>query len=109
MVSTRRKEKEVFKLKQLPLAYLILLFQYRKELLEAKLKSSNLFPEQCENKKQQLANAETGLMRLRRIRLNVNSFESLKIIGRGASGEVSLKIMSFVIHYNFLKRFIWYE
>ena len=33
-------------------------------------------------------NKETDYLRLKRTRLGVNDFESLKVIGRGAFGEV---------------------
>lgn len=62
----------------------------RKALLEEKMGKLKLTDEEKELRRRALEKKETELMRLRRLRLNVNSFESLKIIGRGAFGEVHL-------------------
>lgn len=60
----------------------------RKKLLEERLKESTLNESEKESKRLLLDRKETELMRLRRRRLTVNSFQSLVIIGRGAFGEV---------------------
>lgn len=62
----------------------------RKTILEEKMKKLKLSEEEKEMRRKALDKKETDLMRLRRLRLSVNSFESLKVIGRGAFGEVHL-------------------
>jgi len=62
----------------------------RRRILEEKLKESNLADKEKDAKRLFLDNKERELMRLRRRRLTVNSFQSLAIIGRGAFGEVHL-------------------
>jgi len=62
----------------------------RKLLLEDKMLKLKLTDDEKEIRRRALDNKETELMRLRRLRLTVNSFESIKIIGRGAFGEVHL-------------------
>ena len=54
--------------------------------------SSFIFFQQKEEKRQQHAVKETEFLRLKRSRLGVHDFEPLKVIGRGAFGEVMLKI-----------------
>ena len=49
---------------------------------------------QKEEKRQQHAMKETEFLRLKRSRLGVHDFEPLKVIGRGAFGEVMLKKIS---------------
>jgi len=44
---------------------------------------------QKQEKRQQHATKETEFLRLKRSRLGVDDFEPLKVIGRGAFGEVS--------------------
>ena len=44
---------------------------------------------QKQEKRQQHAAKETEFLRLKRSRLGVHDFEPLKVIGRGAFGEVS--------------------
>ena len=44
--------------------------------------------QQKEEKRQQHAMKETEFLRLKRSRLGVHDFEPLKVIGRGAFGEV---------------------
>ena len=50
---------------------------------------------QKEEKRQQHAMKETEFLRLKRSRLGVHDFEPLKVIGRGAFGEVMPKKISF--------------
>ena len=45
-----------------------------------------------EKKRVEHAMKETDFLRLKRTRLGLGDFEMLKVIGRGAFGEVSLKI-----------------
>jgi hypothetical protein len=54
------------------------------------MKEKNLSPQQQEELLQELAKKETEFIRLRRLRLTQNEFESIKIIGRGAFGEVTV-------------------
>ena len=58
-------------------------------MLESKLANSHL-DEKKKNHAVIYSFKRTELMRLRRRRLTVNSFESIKVIGRGAFGEVHL-------------------
>lgn len=58
--------------------------------LEESLKDESLSEEQKEEMRTQHAQKETEFLRLKRSRLGVNDFEPLKVIGRGAFGEVRL-------------------
>lgn len=58
--------------------------------LEESLKDENLTEEQKQEKRMQHAQKETEFLRLKRSRLGVEDFEPLKVIGRGAFGEVRL-------------------
>ena len=51
--------------------------------------ADGLTESQKEEKRQQHAQKETEFLRLKRSRLGVEDFEPLKVIGRGAFGEVS--------------------
>ncbi|XP_059491134.1 serine/threonine-protein kinase tricornered isoform X1 [Neocloeon triangulifer] len=58
--------------------------------LEESLKDDALSEQQRQEKRQQHAQKETEFLRLKRSRLGVEDFEALKVIGRGAFGEVRL-------------------
>jgi serine/threonine protein kinase len=58
--------------------------------LEESLKDEGLTEAQKQEKRQQHAQKETEFLRLKRSRLGVEDFEPLKVIGRGAFGEVRL-------------------
>lgn len=60
----------------------------RRRTLREKMARLNLTPEQVDAKMQQLAAKETQYIRSRRVRLTGNTFESIRVIGRGAFGEV---------------------
>lgn len=60
--------------------------------LEESLKDDSLSETEKEEKRQQHAQKETEFLRLKRSRLGVDDFEPLKVIGRGAFGEVSAHI-----------------
>ena len=65
----------------------------RWQRLEETLKSeegSGLTEEQKDEQRRQHASKETEFLRLRRSRLGVDDFDPLKVIGRGAFGEVRL-------------------
>lgn len=62
----------------------------RYEQLEASMKEEGLTEAQKVEKRQQRALKETEFLRLKRSRLGVEDFEPLKVIGRGAFGEVRL-------------------
>jgi len=62
--------------------------RYRK--LEKSMEEEGLSEEQKQEKRQQHATKETEFLRLKRSRLGVDDFEPLKVIGRGAFGEVRL-------------------
>ena len=46
-----------------------------------------------EDQRRRQATKETDFLRLKRSRLGVDDFESLKVIGRGAFGEVMLQLV----------------
>ncbi|BES98186.1 serine threonine-protein kinase [Nesidiocoris tenuis] len=58
--------------------------------LEESLKEDGLSEMQKQEKRNQHAQKETEFLRLKRSRLGVEDFEPLKVIGRGAFGEVRL-------------------
>lgn len=58
--------------------------------LEASLKDEALSESQKQEKRALHAQKETEFLRLKRSRLSVEDFEALKVIGRGAFGEVRL-------------------
>lgn len=62
--------------------------RYRK--LEKSMDEDGLSDEQKSEKRQQHAVKETEFLRLKRSRLGVEDFEPLKVIGKGAFGEVRL-------------------
>lgn len=57
--------------------------------LEAKMKERNLPPQEQDKMLKELAKKETEFIRFRRLRLTHNQFENIRLIGRGAFGEVS--------------------
>lgn len=58
--------------------------------LEKKMEEQRLQEDEREEQRKRHANKETDFLRLKRSRLGVCDFESLKVIGRGAFGEVRL-------------------
>jgi len=62
----------------------------RWERLEETLKDEAMTEDQRLEKRQQHASKETEFLRLKRSRLGVDDFDPLKVIGRGAFGEVRL-------------------
>uniref|UniRef100_A0A914X1Z7 non-specific serine/threonine protein kinase n=1 Tax=Plectus sambesii TaxID=2011161 RepID=A0A914X1Z7_9BILA len=62
----------------------------RNKKLEEVMAAEGLTEEQKEAKRKQHSAKETEFLRLKRTRLVVDDFESLKVIGRGAFGEVRL-------------------
>lgn len=62
----------------------------RYERLEESMKEEGLSEEEKAEKRLQRAQRETEYLRLKRSRLGVEDFEPLKVIGRGAFGEVRL-------------------
>lgn len=50
---------------------------------------NSVYVPQKSERRQQHALKETEFLRLKRSRLGVDDFESIKVIGRGAFGEVS--------------------
>ncbi|XP_018914342.1 serine/threonine-protein kinase tricornered isoform X2 [Bemisia tabaci] len=58
--------------------------------LEETLRDDSLSEQQKQEKRMQHAQKETEFLRLKRSRLGVEDFEPLKVIGRGAFGEVRL-------------------
>lgn len=62
----------------------------RHDKLEESMKEEGLSEKQKQEKRQQHAVKETEFLRLKRSRLGVEDFDPLKVIGRGAFGEVRL-------------------
>jgi len=62
----------------------------RKQILEERMKKLKLTEEEKEKRRKVLDKKETDLLRMRRMRISVKSFEPIKTIGRGAFGEVQL-------------------
>ncbi|XP_078667370.1 serine/threonine-protein kinase 38-like isoform X2 [Branchiostoma floridae x Branchiostoma belcheri] len=62
----------------------------RQQKLEKTMVEEGLTSEEKEERRNQHAAKETEFLRLKRSRLGVDDFESLKVIGRGAFGEVRL-------------------
>ena len=58
-------------------------------MLDQKMNERALPPEKREDLLNELAKKETEFIRLRRLRLTKNQFETIRIIGRGAVGEVT--------------------
>lgn len=63
--------------------------------LEETLKDESLSEQQKQEKRQQHAQKESEFLRLKRSRLGVEDFEPLKVIGRGAFGEVYYHLFIF--------------
>lgn len=64
--------------------------------MEESLKEEGLSESQKQEKRNQHAQKETEFLRLKRSRLGVEDFEPLKVIGRGAFGEVKPLFFSYV-------------
>ncbi|KAJ2344739.1 Serine/threonine-protein kinase, partial [Coemansia sp. RSA 2618] len=64
--------------------------QRRKELEQRLLEESGSSEERKQRQLQSLGAKEGGFMRLRRTKLSVTDFQTVKVIGRGAFGEVRL-------------------
>ncbi|CAG0917028.1 unnamed protein product [Notodromas monacha] len=62
----------------------------RYEDLEGSMSAQGLSESQKEEKRQRHALKETEFLRMKRSRMSVDDFEQLKVIGRGAFGEVRL-------------------
>ncbi|TWW56388.1 Serine/threonine-protein kinase 38 [Takifugu flavidus] len=63
---------------------------YRQQKLEKVMDQEGLADEEKRMRRSQHARKETEFLRLKRTRLGLEDFESLKVIGRGAFGEVRL-------------------
>ena len=79
--------------------------------LEESLKDEGLSEQQKQEKRQQHAQKETEFLRLKRSRLGVEDFEPLKVIGRGAFGEVrrstslTFRFFLFLPRWSFIRFF----
>ncbi|XP_021352926.1 serine/threonine-protein kinase tricorner-like isoform X1 [Mizuhopecten yessoensis] len=62
----------------------------RYRLLEQSMEKEGLSDEQKNERRQQHATKETEFLRLKRSRLDIDDFSPIKVIGRGAFGEVRL-------------------
>ncbi|MEQ2293760.1 Serine/threonine-protein kinase 38 [Ameca splendens] len=61
---------------------------YRQQKLEKVMDQEGLADEEKRMRRSEHARKETEFLRLKRTRLGLEDFESLKVIGRGAFGEV---------------------
>ena len=66
---------------------------FRLERLEESLRDEDMSEATKTEKRLQHAVKETEFLRLRRSRLGVDDFDPIKVIGRGAFGEVSTTLM----------------
>lgn len=73
--------------------------------LEETLKDESLSEQQKQEKRQQHAQKESEFLRLKRSRLGVEDFEPLKVIGRGAFGEVLNRI--YFTYFNYIIFIAW--
>lgn len=72
----------------------------RRVELERKLQSDVMTSEDRKHRQlQQLGKKESTYLRLRRTRLGLDDFRTVKVIGKGAFGEVGGIVISVVIHY----------
>jgi len=69
--------------------------------LEETLKDESLSEQQKQEKRQQHAQKESEFLRLKRSRLGVEDFEPLKVIGRGAFGEVNHHLFILLLFFYF--------
>jgi protein-serine/threonine kinase len=64
---------------------------YRRMELERRLQSDKLMSEERKQRQlQQLGRKESSFLRLRRTKLGLSDFRTVKVIGKGAFGEVRL-------------------
>lgn len=80
-------------MKSFPPSFLSIFSPCRQDKLEESMKEEGLSEDQKQEKRQQHAQKETEFLRLKRSRLGVEDFEALKVIGRGAFGEVSSSVV----------------
>ena len=78
----------------------------RLERLEESLKDEEMSEATKVEKRMQHAVKETEFLRLRRSRLGVDDFDPIKVIGRGAFGEVSPDQERFSCLFKATKRFL---
>lgn len=82
------------------------IFIFRLQRLEESLKDDSIPESQKDEKRNQHAAKETEFLRMKRSRLGVEDFDPLKVIGKGAFGEVkSTILMSLYISALFVKIF----
>ena len=67
---------------------------YRLKRLEDSLRAESVSEETKAEKRLQHAVKETEFLRLKRSRLGVDDFDPLKVIGRGAFGEVFINLLT---------------
>ena len=83
---------------QISLSFLLhinlLFFIYRLKRLEDSLRAESVSEETKAEKRLQHAVKETEFLRLKRSRLGVDDFDPLKVIGRGAFGEVFINLLT---------------
>lgn len=84
----------------------------RRVALERKLEELHFSEEVRNQKRRELAKKETEYIHERRVRLTGHSFDSIRVIGRGAFGEVfllSLSFFSYILFWFSLVDFIFFS
>ena len=71
-----------------------MIFVCRLKRLEDSLRAESVSEETKAEKRLQHAVKETEFLRLKRSRLGVDDFDPLKVIGRGAFGEVFINLLT---------------
>ena len=73
------------------------LYLFRRNELEKKLEKEDISDERKNRQLQSLGRKESSFLRLRRTRLGLEDFVTVKVIGKGAFGEVCRLIYWFIL------------
>ena len=76
------------------------IFIFRLQRLEESLKDDSIPESQKDEKRNQHAAKETEFLRMKRSRLGVEDFDPLKVIGKGAFGEVKVNDIYVSVHFD---------
>lgn len=75
-----------------------MLTKFRRSELEKRLAADTTLPDDRKSRQlAQLGRTESSFLRLRRTRLGLEDFKTVKVIGKGAFGEVGSILINFVI------------
>lgn len=82
----------------------------RRVELERRLQAESTMPEERKNRQLlQLGKRESTYLRLKRTKLGVDDFRTVKVIGKGAFGEVRRSSDLSMAHLTLAPRFDWYK